>query len=48
MTNSIFNMYSEVYSVALMQNVKTTKTIASANKTGKGRFGALVKLLRRG
>jgi len=45
MTNSLFNAYSEVYSVALMQDMKASN---SAAKTGNTRFGKLVKLLRRG
>jgi hypothetical protein len=45
MKTSLFNIYSEVYTTALMQDVKH---VAIANKTNKSRFGALVKFLRRG
>jgi hypothetical protein len=45
MNNSLFTVYSELYSTALMQDVKTSK---SAAKVGNNRFSALVKLLRRG
>ena len=48
MNTSLFNVYSEVYSTALMQDTRSAKNVAVANKLGTSRFGALVKLLRRG
>ena len=48
MNTSLFNVYSEVYSTALMQDTRFAKNAATANKLDTSRFGALVKLLRRG
>lgn len=44
MNNWIFNAYSEVYSTAMMHDVKH---VAVANKIGVSRFSKLVKLLAR-
>lgn len=44
MNNWIFNAYSEVYSTAMMHDVKS---VASAKSTGASRFSKLVKLLAR-
>jgi hypothetical protein len=44
MNNWIFNAYSEVYSTAMMNDMKP---VAVANKHGKSRFGKLVQLLAR-
>ena len=46
MNNSILSAYSNVYSTALMQNVKPTTAIATAKKVREGRFSDLVRLLR--
>ena len=48
MNNSIFSVYSEVYSVAMMRDIKPVAYVPASAKTGNSRFGALVKLLRRG
>lgn len=48
MNNWIFNAYSEVYSTAMMHDVKTLAFTATANKTAENRFSKLVKLLGRG
>ena len=47
MNNSILKAYSNVYSTAMMQNVKPVAFAAIANKTKESRFSNLVKLLRR-
>jgi len=48
MYNSVFNAYSEVYSAALMQNVKHPERYLTNPHHAETRFSKLVKLLRRG
>ncbi len=47
MKRTIFNAYSEVYSAALMQNVKHPERYLTNPHHTESRFGKLVKLLRR-
>jgi hypothetical protein len=47
MKNTIFNAYSEVYSAALMQNVKHPERYLTNPHHTESRFGKLVKFLRR-
>jgi hypothetical protein len=47
MTNWIFNAYSDVYTTAMMQNVKTDGVVAIAKKTNANRFSKLVRMLGR-
>jgi hypothetical protein len=44
MNNWIMNAYSEVYSTAMMQDVKS---VAGAHRAGESRFSKIVKLLKR-
>jgi hypothetical protein len=47
MKNTIFNAYSEVYSAALMQNVKHPERYLVNPNKAEGSFGKWVRLLRR-
>ncbi len=47
MNNWIFNAYSDVYTTAMMHDVKPKSFVAVANKSGENRFSKLVKMLGR-
>jgi hypothetical protein len=47
MNNSIFNAYSDVYSTAMMRDVRSLSIAATANKATETRFSKLVKLFSR-
>jgi hypothetical protein len=47
MNNWIMNAYSEVYTTAMMHDVKPKAFIASAKKTNETRFNKLVRMLGR-
>ncbi len=47
MNNWILNAYSEVYSTAMMHDVKTHAFVAIAKKTNETRFNKLVRMLGR-
>jgi hypothetical protein len=47
MNNWILNAYSEVYSTAMMHDVKPQAFVATANKANETRFNKLVRLLGR-
>ncbi|MDE2384257.1 MAG: hypothetical protein KGO53_06530 [Alphaproteobacteria bacterium] len=48
MYNSIYNAYSEVYSAALLQNVKHPERYLANPHKAVSRFERLVQFLRRG
>ncbi|MEO6608634.1 MAG: hypothetical protein ABIN69_09205 [Aestuariivirga sp.] len=47
MNTSIFEAYSNIYSVAMMRNVKSTNAAPVAPRSNEPRFSSLVKLFRR-
>lgn len=47
MNNWILNAYSEVYSTAMMHDVKPQGFVATAKKTNENRFNKLVRMLGR-
>ena len=47
MNMSIFEAYSNIYSVAMMRNVKSLENAAVTHRSNEPRFSSLVKLFRR-
>jgi hypothetical protein len=47
MNNWIFNAYSEVYTTAMMHDVKPKAFVSTVNASAENRFSKLVKLLGR-
>jgi hypothetical protein len=47
MKHSLYSVYSNVYSTAMMQDVKPVTFAAVANKANENRFSKLVRLLSR-
>jgi len=47
MNTSIFAAYSNIYSVAMMRNVKSLEVAPVAHRSNEPRFSSLVKLFRR-
>ena len=47
MNNWVFNAYSDVYSIAMMQDVKPQAYVAVAHKSQPTRFGKIVRLFGR-
>ena len=48
MNTSIFNVYSDIYNVAMMRNIKSLDRAPVAARSNEPRFSGLVKLFRRG
>lgn len=47
MNTSIFTAYSNIYSVAMMSNIKPLEAAPAAPRSNEPRFSSLVKLFRR-